>query len=401
MTNTTITANQPNQILSAGEIHSDAPIYDLFIKPTYSVLLRQRQNRTKHKSIHQKKAELNLKDNKVKGELSKTSKTKLTNAVNWMSAAAPIKRIYDKSTGQTFQFKLNFITLTLPTTEHKITDEYFKKKMLHNFINTCRYKFNLKSYIWKVETQKNGNIHAHFTTDTFIHYKDLRQTWNRILERHNALQPYTDKHNKMTFQEYNERYNKDGKKPESKVMAAYMEGVKSNWKNPNTTDIKAVHKIKDIAAYLAKYLSKNDDERRKVKGRIWGCSYNLSQANNLKVEIYPGKNEDVLIQMQQKEIDWKPIEVKDKLSGKMKKIGELYLYKLDQWGKDIKGTMYDMFQEHLFFIRNSIDVLGLRSYSDTFAYTIATTSEQFTNERDRIEHYGDFTPTTIQTVCPF
>lgn len=336
------------------------PIFNLYIKPTYSVLIPQRGKREQKKSEAQLRAELNLKENKVKGELSNTSITKLKNAINWLTAAAPEKRVYHKETKKHYKFKLNFITLTLPTTEHSISDEYFKKKMLHNFLNTARYKFGLKNYVWKVEAQNNGNIHAHITTDTFIHYEALRKCWNKILDNNGLIAPYTQKHENMTFDEYNKIYNPDGKKAQSKVQQAFSSGCESKWKNPNSTDVKAVHKISDIAAYLVKYMAKSEEGKRKIKGRLWGCSYSLSQANNLTIEVNPENEKSILKPLMQPQINFKEITVNNKMSSIPKKIGELFMYAMKDWGTLIKGELLDIYHEHLFFIRNDINVQALK-----------------------------------------
>lgn len=341
----------------------EEPIFNLFVKPTYSVLLPQRTARRNPLSQSQIKALVNLKDNKVKGELSKTSATKLKNAINWLTAAAPMKTIYHKSSGQKFKFKLNFITLTLPTTEHEISDDYFKKKILHNFLNTARYKFGLKNYVWKVEAQKNGNIHAHLTTDTFIHYADLSKAWNKILSTHGLIEAYTTKHKAMSFDDYNVTYNKGNARLISQVRDAYEKGVSSGWTQPNSTDVKAVHKIDDIAAYLIKYMAKSEAGKRPIKGRLWGCSYNLSQANNLTVEVRPDNAQQIMKPLMQKAINFKPIEIKDKLSGLPRKIGECFLYTLKDWGSLIVGQLNDIYSEHLFFIRNNINTEALRFYN--------------------------------------
>src|SRR5690606_15700456 len=183
---------------------------------------------------------------------------RLSNAVNWLIASAKNKYIFDKESGKKFTFKINFITLTLPTTDHNISDHYFKSKLLHNFINTCRYKHDLKNYVWKVETQENGNIHAHFTTDTFIHWKDLRDIWNRILIKHGVMESYTKKHKSIDFDEYVFLYGSRKNSDLKKLRKAYDFGVSTNWESPNTTDVHAVHKVKDIASYIATYMSKKE-----------------------------------------------------------------------------------------------------------------------------------------------
>jgi hypothetical protein len=42
--------------------------------------------------------------------------------------------------------------------------------------------------------------------------------------------------------------------------------------NPPSTEIRAVKNEKDLSIYLSKYLSKNNDERRKVEIKTWDCS---------------------------------------------------------------------------------------------------------------------------------
>jgi len=316
-----------------------------------------------HKSIAQRNNLQNLRDNTAKGVLSSKSASKLKNAINWLVSASPTKRIYHKSTKSTYQFKLNFITLTLPTLDHSISDFKFKNTLLHNFLNTCKYKFGLKNYVWKVECQKNGNIHAHITTDTFIHHVELRKTWNRILKKNSLLDAYTTKHSALSFAEYNSMYNSKGLIDQYKMRNAFVQGKSANWCNPNSTDVKAVHKISDIAAYLIKYMSKSEEGRRLVSGRLWGCSYNLSAANSLTVEIAPNSSIDYTSCLMSKDIDYKPIEVIDKLSGQPRKVGELFLYNLKDWGTKLTGNILAVFQEHLFRIKNDLNVLALRDYS--------------------------------------
>jgi hypothetical protein len=45
--------------------------------------------------------------------------------------------------------------------------------------------------------------------------------------------------------------------------------------NPNSIDIHTVQNLKDIEAYLVKYITKGDKYGRIIKGKIWGCSNTL------------------------------------------------------------------------------------------------------------------------------
>jgi predicted transcriptional regulator len=336
------------------ELHP--PIFDLHINPTYAVCIPQRSGRCGSKTLERLKNEANLMNNEHKGQMSKKATRRITNAVNWLVASAKNKWIFDKISNKRFTFRVNFITLTLPTLDHGVTDHEFKSVLLHNFINTCRYKYDLKNYVWKVETQANGNIHAHFTTDTFIHWKDIRTVWNRILQKKGVIDKYKAKHEQLTFEQYAALYDPTGTKDIQQIRNAFHQGCNSNWSDPNSTDVHSVHKVKDLASYLAKYMGKSDDDRRAVKGRLWGCSTNLSETNKLTMELADTKDFKVLEELHKAGIKYKPILSKPNAFGETFEIGSLFLYKLSDWGKNIKGKLLDLFNEHRFNIRYNINI---------------------------------------------
>lgn len=331
-------------------------IYELHVQPTYAVYIPQRDSGSYIRSEEQRKNERNLTDNQHQGKLSPKAVRRLCNSVNWLVASAKRKYIYDKSTNKRYSFKVNFVTLTLPTTEHNITDHFFKSKLLHNFINTCRYKFDMKNFVWKVEAQENGNIHAHFTTDTFIHWKDLRSTWNRILIKNGIMDSYTQKHASMSFDDYCHVYDPKSERNIEQMRKSFNHGQTTNWQDPNSTDVHAVWAVKDIAAYLAKYMSKTEDERRPIKGRIWGCSYNLSSQNKLVLELHGSEDQDLILSLCEQNIKFKPLENIDKLTGQPFRFGEIFFYKLSDWGSVIKGRLLEFYNQHRFNIRYNIDI---------------------------------------------
>jgi hypothetical protein len=342
---------------------SAAPkIYELHIQPTYAVYIPQRDFSNSTKSEAQRENEQNLKENQHEGSLSRKATRRLTNAVNWLVASAKKQYVYDKSSNKRYSFKVNFVTLTLPSIDHGITDHQFKSVLLHNFINTCRYKFNMKNFIWKVEAQENGNIHAHFTTDTFIHWKDLRRVWNRILIKHGAMKDYTDKHKNMSFDEYCTTYNYDNTRDINSLKKAYDYGTSTNWSDPNSTDIHAVWAVKDLAAYLAKYMGKAEDDRRTIQGRLWGCSYNLSASNKLVLEVHSYADNDLIEPLCQPDIKFKQIESIDKLTGRPFTVGEIFFLRMSDWGTKIKGRLLDFYNQHRFNIRHNIDVEALKRH---------------------------------------
>lgn len=159
--------------------------------------------------------------------LSKKSTARITEQVNLLFSCSRNKTIYDTKTEKYFSFKLNFITLTLPT-KQKHTDEYIHKNIFLKFIRKLKNKYTGFMYIYKAEVQDNGNLHYHITTNTYIHWETLRNTWNKYL----SLENYIDK-----------QVNP----------------------NPNSTDIKAIKNPTILGAYIAKYMSKKDIYSRILK----------------------------------------------------------------------------------------------------------------------------------------
>lgn len=333
-----------------------SPVFELHVQPTYAVCVPQRLPSSYLRTEKQILNEQNLKENKPKEQMSRKAIRRLTNSVNWLVASARQKWIFDKGSKKRFSFKVNFITLTLPTLNHNITDHQFKKDLLHNFINTCRVAYGLKNYVWKVEAQENGNIHVHFTTDTFIHWKDVRNVWNRILGKKGIIQAYHDKHKNLTFEQYCNMYNPTGEKDVNSMKRAFTHGKDTDWQDPNSTDVHAVHKVKDIAAYLAKYMSKKDEDRRHISGRLWGCSYNLSESNKLIIEVQGHQDTEVIQELFKPEIEYKEITAISSLSKLPFRVGEIFFYKLSDWGKIIKGKLLEKYNEHRFNIRHNINV---------------------------------------------
>jgi len=226
-----------------------------------------------------------------------------------------------------FTFRVNFITLTLPVLQrHK--DETIKSECLNQFLTEIRQN-GTKNFVWVAESQENGNIHFHIATDSYIDRLEVRKRWNRIIQKLGYIQAFQEKFSKMSFEDYllycgnshkealKTRYNKakqngriknltfENYLKQFKALAdidtlkkRYFKGVSEGWNNPNTTDIHAVFKLRNVASYMSKYMTKNPDEvtfysemnltreqrssivfslkARKIGGRVWGRSQSIS-----------------------------------------------------------------------------------------------------------------------------
>lgn len=166
-----------------------------------------------------------------------------------------------------------FVTLTLPAKQVH-TDNELKRFALRPFLQDLGRKFGAVDYLWKAEPQENGNVHFHILLEVFIPWQDLRKLWNHHLEPLDYIDQYRqrqqERHSKGMV--YDLRPN--CRRTPAQQLAAYVEGVRTNWSNPNTTDIHSLRKVKHIIAYISAYITKKAD-RRKIEGRIWDCTDHL------------------------------------------------------------------------------------------------------------------------------
>ena len=222
--------------------------------------------------------------------LSAKAQKRLKSKIQWLLTFSKKKRIYNDYTNRYFTFNINFITLTLPTPQmHQ--DTTLKSEALNQFITELRQSFEVHNYIWRAECQQNGNIHFHFCTDTYIPWFVIRRIWNRQLKKLGYIGRYRRKFSDMSWQDYVKYNQKIGVKDLSTIKKRFDYGNKTNWSDPNSTDIHSVNKIRNIGAYLAKYMAKGAQEKskdgrynvqyRRISGRLWGCSASLSKCKSI------------------------------------------------------------------------------------------------------------------------
>lgn len=222
-------------------------------------------------------------DNRAHGLLSFKANKRVSRAIDWMIYLSKEKPLPVKNGRTDIKFKLNFITLTLSSPQIH-TDNVIKSQLLNQFLTELRTKFNCTNYFWRAESQSNGRIHFHVCTDVFIPWRVLRSSWNRIQDKLGYVQRYTAKTGKS---------------------------------DPNSTDIHAINKVKNLASYLSKYCSKNAKGYtilasyagteackpkfwlsfkqpkfnpkakiyRQIHGKLWGQSRGLSRYSSAKCEI--------------------------------------------------------------------------------------------------------------------
>lgn len=180
--------------------------------------------------------------NKQRKQLSSRAAGRMRDAIEWLVASAKRKHVYQAETGKHFYFRVNFITLTLPGVQ-TITDREVHRNVFDPFMKWWRRQAPGLLYIWKAEVQDNGNLHYHLTTNTYIHYAKLRNAWNNYCRRAG-------------------QFNEDGPA------------------DPNSTDVHSVRHVRNLSAYMAKYMTKGDLYKRPLKR--WLKLYAKDLANKEK-----------------------------------------------------------------------------------------------------------------------
>lgn len=215
----------------------------LQVRPGMLVCYDYRPNVTRRKKLFGSDLKVAPTDNsKYTGLVTKKMSKNLSRAISWLVASAPVKLVEDEARKMVYDFRLNFITLTLSGPQYDVSDKIIKAKMLAPWLRKMKSVYGAFSYIWRAERQKNGRLHFHITSDCWMHWSKVRDVWN-------------EQQAKFHFIEYF-RANND-----------------SMW--PNSTDVHAVYNIDNFEAYLTKYMSKSDPDAQKIEGRLWDCSPNL------------------------------------------------------------------------------------------------------------------------------
>lgn len=181
---------------------------------------------------------------KYTGQITNGSRKRLTKAVSLLVQSSQPRWIKNPITGKRHYFQLSFITLTIPKQQKAADSKFTHKHLLEPMLRVLRRRHQLRSYVWKAELQANGSVHYHITSDIFINHTDLRNEWNAILTRNGMLDDYYSEHGHY---------------------------------NANSTDIHSVKKVRNMEAYLVKYVTKEYQNSQALSGKVWDCSLSLKR----------------------------------------------------------------------------------------------------------------------------
>jgi len=215
------------------------------------------------------------------GYLSVQAKKRLKLAIEYFLLLNKPNNGKSGNSGQHYNKRITFITLTLPSKQIH-TDNQIKKECLNQFLIELSRYHKVSQYVWRSEYQKNGNIHFHILANNYIIWKDIRNRWNRIINKLGYIDRYREE--QLKFHENGFKLRPELLKTWSadKQKNAYCRGLKLDWRDPNSTDIHSIYGITNIKSYLTKYLTKQEKqpeenlnsqfEEQKIFGRSWAAS---------------------------------------------------------------------------------------------------------------------------------
>jgi hypothetical protein len=125
------------------------------------------------------------------GHLSSQAKKRLKLAIEYFLHLNKPTTGKSGNSGRHFNKMITFITLTLPSKQIH-TDNEIKKECLNQLLIEMARYHKVTQYVWRAEYQKNGNIHFHILANSFIIWKEVRNRWNRIINKLGYVDRYRE-----------------------------------------------------------------------------------------------------------------------------------------------------------------------------------------------------------------
>lgn len=306
--------------------------------------------------------EVHLKENHLKTNFSKKSRQNLCQSMHWLEAGASWTKLFNPDENKFYYFKTNLITLTVPSTfgdiltrqeaeklrEYdsagtiiKISDfeleamkeiivsrEIFQK-CLNHWLTIMRRKFKLHNYVWKVELQRNGQLHIHINTDTFIHHIDIKNNWNHVLELNGLLE---------NFKKLN----------------------KGNY--PNSTDVHSIKNSFQSVGYIGKYMMKDPNLGCLYKGKVWGCSKALMPKHKVTLKAKQSDFKDIAKDLIKNNFEFKAIEVKHPIDESVRRLGTIFYLNNKDWMKITNKLIKDAYLKHVDFVKQGKELMPNEYY---------------------------------------
>jgi len=209
---------------------------------------------------------------KYTGLFSPSAKKNLRKCVDILLQITKKNRFKNPITNKFQTHNLSFITLTLSDNTKYHPQEVYNN-LLRPFLQWLSKSKNVKTYLWKLEFQKRGQIHYHITLPYWIEGQEIKEKWLYLESKFGSNKVFFDKNGY-----YPTAATNIGKVRDIKNFPAYLEKefIKSI-QNENE------QQERDLINF--KVLSKAGLKCSQPKGwRVWDCSLNLKVAKFFTIE---------------------------------------------------------------------------------------------------------------------
>lgn len=223
-------------------------------------------------------------------KISPSAQNKLKEKISWLYALSKSRYKKSLSGREIYNFKMAFITLTLPSLQVNPTSE-ITNICFNQWLTEIKKLYNLQNFVWRLEFQKNSNVHYHLATDCYIDYNVAQKIWNRVINKLGYVNRFTERFKNMNFSEYcalNHNLSVD----KNELSRRFAKGRSNGWKVPKSVDVVSCSSGKAIAVYISKYFSKKENQNNKCNAldnesnsfglRLWFCSRSLSKLDAVK-----------------------------------------------------------------------------------------------------------------------
>lgn len=229
-------------------------------------------------------------------KISINSQRNLRDKINYLYQFSNKRDITTYSGKKLKDFRVAFITLTLPMKQKTPTADV-TRELFDPFLQSLRQYAKMNNYVWRLEFQKNGNVHYHLVTDSYVDYFYIKRRWNSVLEQHGYITDYANKMSALSWSDYQQIYKSNKYLSKQELYKRYNKGKQELWREPNSVDVKNATSSKLVSLYVSKYFSKsassvlcneldNEENSHSLRLCFWSRSLSRCKAESMPREYY-------------------------------------------------------------------------------------------------------------------
>ncbi len=223
------------------------------------------------------------------GGMSLGSRKRLSKAITIMTQAIKPKWVYNPVSKLRDYHNFSFITLTVAS-HTNVSHRFAYDNLLGPFLDWLTKTIGsknpyAKTYIWKAELQRRGQIHYHITTPAWIHHSWIRAKWNELQRKAGLLEEYAKKHGHFRPPGTEIKKTKHIRKMDRYLIKELAKTVSAS-KLYARRIVDSLIKAGELPAdKKEQFEMEYEGEEQKIVGKVWGCSEDLAGAPYYTLEV--------------------------------------------------------------------------------------------------------------------